>query len=365
MSDSALFEVVNRIGIITLNRPQVLNALSHDMVRLITNQLEAWRSDDSVAAVFMTAAGEKAFCAGGDIRSMYDSYKDGTRTYSDFFIDEYLLDYALWRYSKPVVALMDGITMGGGMGLAQAASLRIATSKTRMAMPETGIGLIPDVGGSFFLSRMQPELALYLGLTGQTIYAADARYCGLADIYIEGDAVPKVLPALQGIDWTQGAAPALERIRSVLDPLTSQPAEPPLAAAAGALLEHFSKPGVQAIMASLEKAAAGDGPHTRWAADTLALMKQRSPLSMGLVFRQLEEGRRLDLADCFRQEYNLVIGCIEDGDFIEGVRALIVDKDKQPKWNPSDIAGVTDARVASFFKGGLGDSSHPLAGLGT
>src|SRR5690606_13908641 len=251
------------------------------------------------------------------------------------------------------------------MGLAQAASLRIATSKTRMAMPETGIGLIPDVGGSFFLSRMQPELALYLGLTGQTIYAADARYCGLADIYIEGDAVPKILPALQSIDWAQGGASALERIRSALDPLTSQPDEPPLAQVAGSLLQHFSKPGVQAIMESLQQAAASDGAHAKWASDTHSLMTQRSPLSMGLVFRQLEEGRRLDLADRFRQEYNLVIGCIEDGDFIEGVRALIVDKDKQPKWEPSSINEVTDARIASFFKGGLGDSSHPLAGLGT
>src|SRR5690606_25712089 len=152
MSDSALFEVVNRIGIITLNRPQVLNALSHDMVRLIANQLEAWRNDESVAAVFMTAAGEKAFCAGGDIRSMYDSYKDGTRTYSDFFIDVYLLDYALWRYSKPIVALMDGITMGGGMALALAASLRISTSNTHMAMRVLGIGLIPDDRVSFLLS---------------------------------------------------------------------------------------------------------------------------------------------------------------------------------------------------------------------
>lgn len=361
MSDSALFEVVNRIGVITLNRPQVLNALSHDMVKLIAGQLDAWRDDNDVAAVLMVAAGDRAFCAGGDIRSMYDSYKDGTRTYGAFFVDEYILDYALWRYNKPVIALMHGITMGGGMGLAQAASLRIATDKTRMAMPETGIGLIPDVGGSFFLSRMQPELALYLGLTGQTIYGADARYCGLADLYIAGDAVQQILPKLQQIEWDSGAAPALERIRSAIDPLSSQPSEPPLAAAASALLEHFSKPGVRAIMDSLRGAS---GTHAEWAAETLALMEQRSPLSMGVVYRQLEEGRRLDLADCFRQEYNIVIHCIEDGDFIEGVRALIVDKDKNPRWNPPHIEDVTDARIATFFDGKLDDPAHPLANLG-
>ena len=361
MSDSALFEVVNRIGVITLNRPQVLNALSHEMVRLIADQLDAWRDDDNVAAVLMKGAGEKALCAGGDIRSMYDSHKDGTRTYSDFFIDEYRLDYALWRYNKPVVALMHGITMGGGMGLAQAASLRIATDKTRMAMPETGIGLIPDVGGSFFLSRMQPELALYLGLSGQTIYAADARYCGLADVYVAGDAVQQILPKLQQIDWDSGALPAIERIRQAIDPLTSQAGEPPLATVASALLEHFSKPGVQAIMKSLSEAT---GTHAEWAATTLQLLGSRSPLSMGIVFRQLEEGRRLDLADCFRQEYNLVIHCIEDGDFIEGVRALIVDKDKNPQWQPATIADVTDAKVAAFFGADLGDASHPLAALG-
>ena len=361
MSDTALFEVVNRVGVVTLNRPQVHNALSLPMIRLIAGQLEAWRHDDDVAAVLLRGAGEKAFCAGGDIRSMYDSYHAGTREYADFFIDEYRLDYALWRFPKPVVALMHGITMGGGMGLAQAASLRIATDRTRMAMPETGIGLIPDVGGTFFLSRMPPELALYLGLTGQSIQAADARYCGLADVYVQGEAVEQVLPRLRQIDWRAGPAPALERVRTAIEPLCTQPGEPPLAQAASALLEHFSKPGVAAIMASL---GAATGRHADWAAATLATLAQRSPLSMCVVYRQLEEGRRLDLADCFRLEYNLVIHAIEDGDLIEGVRALIVDKDKNPRWNPARVQDVTDARVAAFFDGALNAPAHPLAQLG-
>lgn len=362
MTQSALFDLANGLGSITLNRPDVHNALSLEMIRRIADQLAAWRDDDGVHAILLKGAGEKAFCAGGDVRAIHDGQRAGTPMHDAFFSEEYRLDHALWRYPKPIVALMDGITMGGGMGLAQAAAIRIATDKTRMAMPETGIGLIPDVGGSFFLSRMPAEIALYVGLTGTSLYAADARYCGLADLYLQPEAVAHVQPALQSIDWHAGGGlTATEMLRMALAPLSARVGTPPLVAHAADLLEHFGQPDVASILRSLQSAA--DTGH-EWAGKTLALLRQRSPLSMAVVHRQLELGRRLDLADCFRLEYNLVMHAVAHGDFLEGVRALLVDKDKQPRWNPPTVETLDEHRVAAFFAGELNDPRHPLADLG-
>ncbi|GAA5234394.1 enoyl-CoA hydratase/isomerase family protein [Verticiella sediminum] len=361
MSDSTVFDTDGHLGIVTLNRPQVLNALSHDMIVAIARQLAAWEHDDSVRAVLLRGSGERAFCAGGDIRSMYDGYHDGSRSYTRFFLDEYRLDHQLWRYAKPVIALMDGITMGGGMGLAQAATLRIATDKTRMAMPETGIGLIPDVGGTFFLSRMAPHLAFYLGLTGNSIHAGDALYCGLADVHVGVESLEDLLATLNDIDWSGNLHTREMRLRAAVAPLAKPLAEtPPLARLAAPLMRHFGQPSVRAITESL---AGESGEHAQWASETLATLGHRSPLSMHLVYRQLTEGRKLDLADCFRLEYNLVIRAIEEGDLIEGVRALIVDKDKNPRWDPARVADVDDARVAAFFAEDVANPAHPLADL--
>lgn len=362
MPQSALFELADGLGIITLNRPEVHNAISLEMIRRLADQLARWREDDQVHAILLQGAGERAFCAGGDVRALHDDQRAGTPTHGDFFSEEYRLDYALWRFPKPIVALMDGITMGGGMGLAQAAAVRIATNKTRIAMPETGIGLIPDVGGTFFLSRMPAELALYIGLTGTSLYAADARYCGLADLYIQPDAVAEVRSALQGIVWSaDDGRTATDKLRMALAPLASPIEAPPLAAHAADLLQHFGQPDVPAILRSLH--AAADAGH-EWAGKTLALLRQRSSLSMAVVHRQLELGRRLDLADCFRLEYNLVMHAVEHGDFMEGVRALLVDKDKQPRWNPPTAEELDEHHVAAFFAGELDDPGHPLAALG-
>lgn len=362
MTQPVLFELADGIGIITLNRPEVHNALSLEMIRQLTEQLERWRADEQVRALLLKGAGERAFCAGGDVRAVHDDQRAGTPRHADFFSEEYRLDYALWRYPKPIVALMDGITMGGGMGLAQAATLRIATNKTRMAMPETGIGLIPDVGGSFFLARMPAELALYIGLTGTSLYAADARYCGLADVYVESTNAAQVLPALQTIAWdADDGLTVSDKLRLAVAPLTAVVDAPPLAARAGDVLAHFGQPDVRAILDSLQRAA--DAGNT-WAAETLTVLRQRSPLSMAVVHRQLNLGRRLDLADCFRLEYNLVMHAVAHGDFMEGVRALLVDKDKQPHWRPSTVEALDARLVADFFQADLHDPQHPLAGLG-
>ncbi|GAB3626539.1 Short-chain-enoyl-CoA hydratase [Pandoraea terrae] len=359
--DEVLFEVVNCIGVVTLNRPRALNALSHGMIRAISAQMTAWATDDDVKAVLVEGAGDKAFCAGGDVRALYDSRLTGGTLHHEFFVDEYRLNYLTHRYPKPYLALLDGIVMGGGMGLSQGAALRLVTDKTRLAMPETGIGLFPDVGASWFMGRVAVTLSRYLGIAGVTIGAADALYAGLADLWLPGDAPTHVRERLWSLDWDAGnTADPLAQLRDALAPLGRTWAEdPPLARERVSVDRHFSAPDVAGIVASL--AADAD---SAWARDTLMLLQSRSPLMMCVTDRQLALGRRLDLADCFRLELGLGYRAFEDGDFMEGVRALLVDKDKQPRWRPAALAQVTPARIEAFFTSPWASASHPLADLG-
>lgn len=368
MQEPVVFEVVNHVGIATLNRAQVHNALSHPMIVTLHAQLEQWRQDDNIRAVMLAGAGEKAFCAGGDIRALYDAFKAGDRAgYRAFFVDEYRLDHAIWCYPKPVVALMHGICMGGGMGLAQGASLRIASDTTRVAMPETAIGLVPDVGASWFLGRLPFALSLYIGLTGTTLHAADVLYSGLADRCVRAADVPRIREALEHIDWEGSDTDDTQAVRHALAVVLPEAdtGAAPLAAMQPAVYRHFGQPGVQAIMASLE--AETDPAYHDWAQATLAVMRARSPLAMHVVYRQLQAGRRLSLAECFRMEFDLVQRSIEQGDLIEGVRALIVDKDKQPRWQPASAAELTSAKLAPFYADAKGsqDAHHPLSSLTT
>lgn len=359
--DEVLFEVINGFGVITLNRPRALNAITHGMVRSMWQQLTAWADDPAVRAVLIEGAGEKAFCAGGDVRALYDSRLNNATHHRDFFIDEYRLDYLIHRYPKPYLALLDGIVMGGGMGVAQGAGLRIVTDKTRLAMPETGIGLFPDVGASWFLGHLAPTLARYLGLVGTTIGAADALYCGLADVWLEGDAPLHLRETLWQLDWSKGdTADPLSQLRAAILPLGRTWTDAaPLISVRASLDRHFSAIDVPAILASLQSDTA-----TPWAAETRALLLQRSPLSLCVTDRQLQKGRRLDLADAFRMELVLGYHAFESGDFVEGVRALLIDKDKQPRWRYASIADVPVAQVDAFFTSPWADGTHPLAGLG-
>ncbi|EON12942.1 enoyl-CoA hydratase/isomerase family protein [Pandoraea sp. SD6-2] len=374
--DEVLFEVVNGLGVITLNRPRALNAITHGMVRAMWAQLNAWAQDPAVRAVLIEGAGEKAFCAGGDVRALYESRVNHANEHQAFFIDEYRLDYLIHRYPKPYIALLDGIVMGGGMGVAQGAALRIATDRTRLAMPETGIGLFPDVGASWFLGHLAPTLARYLGLSGVTVNAADALYCGLADVWLEGDAPAQLKAMLREFDWRTGAAgspakrPAgqytsdsadlLERLRAAILPLGRTWTDAaPLAQVRATLDRHFSAIDVPGIVASLANDA-----RTPWAAETLALLQQRSPLSLCVTDLQLQKGRRLDLADAFRMELVLGYHAFATGDFVEGVRALLIDKDKQPRWCYATLADVPAAQADAFFVSPWPEDGHPLKALG-
>ncbi len=345
--DTVLSEVRNHIGHITLNRPQGLNAINLNMVRQVQHQLDSWSKDDKVYAVVLRGAGEKAFCAGGDIRALYDSFKNGHTCHQDFFVEEYALDLTLHRYRKPVLALMDGFVLGGGMGLVQGVDLRVVTERSRLAMPEVAIGYFPDVGGSYFLSRVQGELGIYLGLTGVQIQAADALYCGLADWYVQSARLSDLDRQLDYLKWS---LTPLKDLQGVLATIGVQKLpDPPLEKLRPAIDHFFALPNIPSIIEQLLEVTVID-THG-WAVDTANLMKTRSPLAMAVTLEMLRRGRHLPLEVCFDLELHLDRQWFERGDLIEGVRALIVDKDKKPQWNPSSVLDLNPEHVASFFSG--------------
>ncbi|WDU64963.1 enoyl-CoA hydratase/isomerase family protein [Pseudomonas poae] len=343
--DDVLAEVRNHIGHLTLNRPAGLNAITLGMVRSLAQQLQAWEDDPEVYAVVLRGAGEKAFCAGGDIRSLYDSFKSGDTLHQDFFVEEYALDLAIHHYRKPVLALMDGFVLGGGMGLVQGADLRVVTERSRLAMPEVAIGYFPDVGGSYFLPRVPGELGIYLGVTGVQIRAADALYCGLANWYLDSTRLSELDQKLDHLQWHDAPLKDLQGALAKL--AVQQLPDPPLAALRPAIDHFFGLPDVPSIVEQLQQVTVADSHE--WALNTAHLMQTRSPLAMAVTLKMLRRGRRLSLERCFALELHLDRQWFERGDLIEGVRALIIDKDKTPRWNPPTLHGLDKTHVDSFF----------------
>jgi enoyl-CoA hydratase/carnithine racemase len=360
MSEYVQTRIANRTGIITLDRPKALNSLSLDMVRAITQTLLAWRSDAAVDAVVIRSTSEKALCAGGDIRFFYDAGRatpvGGSALMEDFFTEEYALNHLIHYYPKPYIALMDGVVMGGGMGIAQGGpgcGVRIVTERTKMAMPEVNIGLFPDVGGSHFLSHAPGQLGRYLGLTGLTIGPADALYVGLADVFVP-------VAQLEALAQLVESAPGSElpsAIRELARPFAEQAGESDLAANRESIDTHFALPSVGEVMASLAK------DDDAFAQKALSAMRQRSPLMMCVTLELLARGAQMDVADCLRMERTVVRRNFENGEVLEGVRALVIDKDNAPKWNPATLAEVTPEMVARFFEPVWPDYAHPLRHL--
>ena len=360
MTDHVLTRVANGTGVITLDRPKALNSLSLAMVRRLTDTLLAWRDDPAVASVVLTSSSEKALCAGGDIRFFHEvgtaTPTGGSALLEDFFTEEYALNHLIHFYPKPYISIMDGVVMGGGMGIAQGGpdgGLRIVTDRVKMAMPEVNIGLFPDVGGSHFLSHAPGQLGNYLGLTGLTIGAADALHVGLADVFVPGEKLGE-LNAL--VEATPGAQLA-EAIRAFAAPFLVEAGQSPLAAARAAVDTHFGAGSVAAIMASL---ATDDSP---FAQKALGAMRQRSPLLMCVTHEMLVRGASLSVADCLRMERSLVRRNFEHGEVLEGVRALVIDKDNAPQWNPPTLDEVTPAMVERFFEPVWPEYAHPLRHL--
>ncbi|WP_420231435.1 enoyl-CoA hydratase/isomerase family protein [Pseudomonas sp. ABY48] len=342
-----LVEVRNHIGHLTLNRPAGLNALTLGMVRSLQQQLDRWALDPQIHAVVLRGAGDKAFCAGGDIRSLYDSHQRGNTLHEDFFVEEYALDLTIHHYRKPILALMDGFVLGGGMGLVQGADLRVVTERSRLGMPEVAIGYFPDVGGSYFLTRIPGELGIYLGVSGVQIRAADALYCGLADWYMDSRKLKQLDERLDRLEWHDTP---LKDLQSLLAKLGQQqlPA-PPLADLRPAIDHFFSLPDVPSIVEQLRQVTVANSHE--WAIKTADLLDSRSPLAMAVTLEMLRRGRHLNLENCFALELHLDQQWFERGDLIEGVRALLIDKDKNPRWNPPTLEALDADHVASFFDG--------------
>lgn len=340
-------EVRNHIGYLTLNRPQGLNTLTLTMVRSLQGILDAWALDTQIHAVVLRGAGDKAFCAGGDIRALYDSHAQGSTQHVSFFQEEYALDLTLHHYRKPVLCVMHGYTLGGGMGLAQACDLRIVTDSSRLGMPEVAIGYFPDVGASYFLPRIAGELGVYLGVTGVQIEAADALYCGLADWYVTPAMLRLLDERLDRIRWSDMP---LKDLQNVLTRLGVQILpDPPLDRLRPAIDHFFSQPDVPSMVEQLHQVCVANS--RQWAQGIANLMRTRSPLAMGVTLEMLRRGRGLSLESCFDMEQHLGQQWFEAGDLLEGIRALLVDKDKLPKWRHSDLAALPSRQVQAFFAG--------------
>ena len=362
-----LAERCGSAGLITLNRPKALNALSLEMVRALLNILRAWRDDPTVLVVAIRGTNKVGrpgtpeslfggFCAGGDIRFFHEAALSGDAALEDFFTEEYTLNHLIQTYPKPYIAFMDGVVMGGGMGISQGARVRIVTERTKMAMPETNIGLFPDVGGGYFLSRCPGHVGEYLALTGEVIGADEAVAYGLADVKLEAAR----LPAL----WAElGAAPfvcAADVDQWIATELVAGSARP--ACATGQIDTYFSLLRVKHIVDALE--ASTDA----WALKTAATLRKRSPLMLHVVLEQIRKARGMTLADDLRMERDMVYQCFHlrpgaQSETVEGIRALAVDKDYKPHWKPARIEDVKPGMADEFFVSPWTAQTHPLRDL--
>jgi enoyl-CoA hydratase len=336
--EPVLLHTAGRIARITLNRPRALNALTRAMVRRIDEALTAWERDPGVETVVITGAGERGLCAGGDIRAVHDDARDGDGSASAaFWRDEYRLNARIARYRKPYVAVMDGIVMGGGVGISAHGSVRVVTERSRIAMPETGIGFVPDVGGTYLLSRAPGELGTHMALTGCQVLAADAVLCGLADHHVPSSSLPGFLGDLVEMP-----------VREVLSRHVQPPPQGELAGHRQWIDACYDAGTVEEIVDRL--LAHGD-PAAKEAAETLLT---RSPTALKVTLGALRRARRLGtLEEVLDQEYRVSCVALTTHDLVEGVRAQIIDKDRNPRWSPATLAEVTDADVERFFTGFL------------
>ncbi|MET9883402.1 enoyl-CoA hydratase/isomerase family protein [Streptomyces sp. NPDC006430] len=333
VDDTVLFAREGRTGLITLNRPKALNALTHSMVRRIEEALRSWARDPAVAQVLIRGAGERGLCAGGDIRAIHDDARAGTAASADFWRDEYRLNALIARYPKPYVALMDGIVMGGGVGVSAHGSVRVVTERSRVAMPETGIGFVPDVGGTYLLGRAPGLLGTHLALTGAAVGAADALLCGLADHFVPADRLPELTAAL-------AAAPAHE----VLPQYAGTPLPGELAEQRDWIDRCYAADTVEEIV---ERLLAEGDPGAKETAESILA---KSPTALKTTLVAVRRARTLGpLEQVLAQEYRVSCHALRSPDLVEGIRAQVVDKDRNPRWSPPALSDVTDADVARFF----------------
>jgi len=333
-----LFERRGAAGLVVLNRPQALNAVSLAMVRALARQLDEWETDPAVTRVIVTANGERAFSAGGDLRALYDLGRAGRYEEAlTYFRAEYALNARIKCYRKPYVALIDGIVMGGGVGISVHGSHRVAGDKFAFAMPEAGIGFFPDIGATWFLPRLPGELGTYCALTGERLRAADGVLAGVATHRVASSRFPDLVEALCG-------AVAVDAILAAF----AQPPGEGLPRRA-AIDRLFRGDQVADIVLALETEAAAGRTDAAFASDTAALMRTKSPTSLKIALAQMRRGPSLDFTECMRTEFRIVSRVVRGHDFYEGVRAVIVDKDQKPRWQPATPAAVSEAAVEQHF----------------
>lgn len=331
-----LFSTEGCAGLITLNRPQALNALTLGMVHAMHAQLDAWARDDAVAHVIVEAAGGKAFCAGGDIRQLYDWGKTQDARFLDFYRDEYRLNAFIKNYPKPYIALLDGIVMGGGVGVSIHGSHRVGADGVMFAMPETGIGLFPDVGGTYFLPRLPGQAGLYLGLTGTRLKLDDFMHLGLGTHHV---------PSHNFAALKQQLASNTD-CEAVLQGLAIEPGPAPIASQRTWIDTAFGAGSVEAVLRALDEMS---GDAAAWAEKTASILRAKSPTSLKLTYRQIREGAGLSFAEAMKLEFRLVNRVILGHDFFEGTRAVVIDKDNAPRWSPASLQQVGNAEIDAYF----------------
>jgi len=341
-TDEILFEEDRNWGIITLNRPKALNALTHKMVIAMRAKLDEWARADHIRAVMIRGAGEKSFCAGGDIRWLYEEAKRDASAACGFFHDEYLNNAAIFHFPKPYVALIDGITMGGGVGVSVHGDFRVVGDRTLFAMPETGIGLFPDVGGGYFMPRLKGGLGLYYGLTGARAKTADCLATGIATHYVPSEKQQDMIEKLLDLKFSTDNAHA--DVAGLLTELSMTPDDAPIETMRADIERLFmGHDNFDDLLSVLEK----DG--SDFANETYKTLSRMSPTSLYLTFAQMHKGVDMAFNDVMAMEYRIVSRVMTKHDFFEGVRALIIDKDKSPNWLPSSITDVDKASIANYF----------------
>lgn len=357
-----------KIGLITLNVPEKLNALSLPMIQLMLPKMKAWQCDNQIALVIIQGAGDRAFCAGGDIVSLYSDMVENPEQYTpqieSFFTQEYQLDYLIHTYQKPCLVWGSGFVMGGGVGLMVGASHKVVTETTKIAMPEIAIGLYPDVGASWFLSHMPENIGLFMGMTGAMINAADAKQLDLATHFILEEQQLNILDALVAVSWGDTVALNHEKLSTVLGEFERHSV---FKMPSSLLREHQSI--INDVMnkdnvVDIAQAIIDLESESEWIKKAQHSLSQGSPYSAHIVYRQLIEAKNLSLADCFRLELNLSLRCAQNGEFSEGVRALLVDKDKAPKWQCKSVSEVRAETMDWFFEPIFSATEHPLRDLG-
>ncbi|MFC2249893.1 enoyl-CoA hydratase/isomerase family protein [Labrys portucalensis] len=338
---NVIVERTGSLGRIRLNRPKAMNSLTRDMVHLIAPALDAFEKDAAIAAVLLTGEGERGLCAGGDIRALYEGERTPDGTGAQFWRDEYRVNARIARFAKPYLAVMDGITMGGGIGLSAHGAHRIVTERSRIAMPEVGIGFVPDVGGTWLLAHAPGEIGTYLALTGEAIGPADAIYAGLADVQIPLAGIPALIDELTQLTPGTGNA----AIHTLLAKHAVQPETARLAGHRALIDQCFAGSSVEAILQALE----ADG--TPFALKTRDLIGSKSPTSLKLTFRLIRLAREAEgLEECLEREFAAAVAVAQGHDFYEGVRAAIIDKDRNPRWSPPSLAEVDDGNIEAWIQ---------------